>query len=628
MFGFIIMLIVGASLVFLVPSFIPQNFQSRVVNISIRSIGVMIIAFAIASTSYVHIGDGKVGHLFKKYIGSGLPGGRIIAVNGEKGPQSEVLPPGFHLRPLINLTHEVDTEKGEMSIEEGFVGVLSARDGAPLRPGQAFADPFPSETGYAMLDAETFLTKGGQRGPQVTVLTPGRYRLNRYLWDVRIEAAQEVSVGFVGVIKSNAHSAVDFGTLTATKPDNCRVIQHAKQDIQRLDAPIVPVGCIGVWQYSLQPGRYYLNPDAYKITQVDTRAQVWTYAGGYTRSIISLTVNSGGEIKQNRSDEKIPVTEKDADKAIFVKVEGWDVPLELRVVAQVSPEKAACVVASVGSLQDVEDRVLTPTIRAIARDVVGGSFVVTEPKLGEDGKPVVDEHGNVILVERVRSTQVLDLINQRPLIEGEMEKRVRPEGEKACIDIREVRLGEPAIPPELLVAVRREQLAGQLQKAFRQEKIAQDERITSEKAKATADQQANLVTAEIEVQRSQQTMLARENEGKGERAKLTEIAAGQREQQSVLGVDATVALRKYELLLDRVFTFADSHPEVITTAVANAHKFVPERVFTLGDGGTSGLSGPAAILGDLLSTGDKKAPTAIHLPSTAEPVERAERNPQ
>ena len=64
--------------------------------------------------------------------------------------------------------------------------------------------------------------------------------------------------------------------------------------------------------------------------------------------------------------------------AVFVKMEGWDVPLELRVVAQVSPAEASCVVAGVGTLRQVEDRVLTPSIRAITRDVAGGSYEITE----------------------------------------------------------------------------------------------------------------------------------------------------------------------------------------------------------------------------------------------------------
>ena len=123
------------------------------------------------------------------------------------------------------------------------------------------------------------------------------------------------------------------------------------------------------------------------VTDFDTRGQVLTYAGGYTRATISLTVNAAGDIEQNRTEEKVPENPDNADKAVFVKMEGWDVPLELRVIAQVSPEQAPCVVAGLGELKQVEDRVITPSIRAIVRDVAGGTYTVTEPKLdGSAGK--------------------------------------------------------------------------------------------------------------------------------------------------------------------------------------------------------------------------------------------------
>ena len=113
---------------------------------------------------------------------------------------------------------------------------------------------------------------------------------------------------------------------------------------------------------------------------------------------------------------------------------------------------------------------LTPSIRAITRDVAGGSYEITEARVDENGKPILDKDGKPIFVTVNRPTKVLDLINQRPLIEGEIERRIRPEAQKSCVTIREVRLGEPAIPPELLVAVRREQLATQLARAFVQER--------------------------------------------------------------------------------------------------------------------------------------------------------------
>jgi hypothetical protein len=73
-----------------------------------------------------------------------------------------------------------------------------------------------------MLDAEYFLTHNGQRGPQTTILTPGNYRLNAYLWDLSIYNAVDVAEGFVGVVKSNVIDSVHFGNLIAEKPASCR----------------------------------------------------------------------------------------------------------------------------------------------------------------------------------------------------------------------------------------------------------------------------------------------------------------------------------------------------------------------------------------------------------------------
>jgi hypothetical protein len=601
MVALLIGLAVGVIVAVVGPSLVPQQLRSAFVDSALRVVGLVIVALSIASTSFVHVPDGRLGQLFRVYGGGPLTEGRILAVRGENGPQARILSPGFHFWLLVNVLYEVDTGKQEVNIPKGRVGLLTAKDGAALRPGQAFADPFPASLSNKMLDAEAFLLNGGQRGPQLTVLTPGRYRLNRYLWDISEVDANQVKAGFVGVVKSNVHADIDFGTLKADKPAKCDLVATSRPDEKdKIEAPIVPVGCIGVWDKSLQPGQYYINPDAFVVTEVDTRAQVWTYGGGYRRAQISLTVDAKGEIVQNRSEVDVPQEKDHADRAVFVKMEGWDVPLELRVVAQVAPSDASCVVAGVGSLKQVEDRVLTPAIRAITRDVAGGSYEVTEARMDENGKPILDKDGKPIFVTVNRPTKVLDLINQRPLIEGEIERRVRAGAHKSCVTIREVRLGEPAIPPELLVAVRREQLAVQLARAFVQEKSSQEKRIDSEKAKATADQQSKLVESEINVQRSVQNAQAARNEGQGERDKLSLISEGQQKQVGVLGPEATVKLRQFELTLDTIAKFANAHPDVFKAALSNSQKFVPH--VQVGAGGADGVAGMLmAILGQSLS---------------------------
>src|SRR5262249_59180638 len=140
-------------------------------------------------------------------------------------------------------------------------------------------------------------------------------------------------------------------------------------------------------------------------------------------------------VTQRRDCEKIAQSAENADRAVFVKMEGWDVPLELRVVAQVSPTEASCVVAGVGSLKEVEDRVLTPSIRAIVRDVAGGTYDVEEAKTDENGRPIL-ENGRAVMQRVKRPTKGPDLIHQRPLPPGERERRIRPDAEKSDGTIR------------------------------------------------------------------------------------------------------------------------------------------------------------------------------------------------
>ena len=62
------------------------------------------IAFAAAvvlaaSSSFVIIDQDAVGHLKRVLWGANMKPGQIIAFDGEKGPQAEVLGPGFHVIP-------------------------------------------------------------------------------------------------------------------------------------------------------------------------------------------------------------------------------------------------------------------------------------------------------------------------------------------------------------------------------------------------------------------------------------------------------------------------------------------------------------------------------------------------
>ncbi len=608
----------------------PRETYTSIARNGIRFVGILIALLILASTSFVHIKADETGHVEKIYGIKSLKGGRIIAYEGEKGPQAEIMPPGFHIKPLLTVINNV-TKMKVVTIPVGRYGYLNAKDGLSLRAEQTYGD-FPTvtdkDTTALVSDAELYLKNGGQKGPQVAVLTPGTYRINRFLWDVTFEGDEhkvtEIEKGFVGVIKSNVRTAVSFGNLIANKPDDCterKVIVGEKSQgataSDMLAAPVVPVGCIGIWDKALNPGKYYINTHALRVTPIDTRVQTWEYIGGFTKRFISLEVAMDGTIKQSSREKEIATPNTAADPAIFVKVEGWDVPLELRVQVQVTPKNAPFVVASVGGLAEVEHRILTPAIRSIVRNVVGGTIHFQEPVLhssGEQkGEPVLDTETNKPKMRTVvRPTKVLDLIARRSVLETNIEEIIRRAGKNAGVDIKQVLLGEPAIPPELLVARQREQLAQQLQASYQQERLAQDERVKTEKARATADLQPTLVQAEIEVERAAKLAIARKHEGIGEQDRLTAIAAGQKAQTEVLGAEKVVALRRFELVVNKTFAFLEAHPEVLQAALSNAHKFVPETFFTV-SGGSNGndLISAAAILGKMLNPKGGQATNTI-----------------
>src|SRR5260370_7264508 len=110
-----------------------------------------------------------------------------------------------------------------------------------------------------------------------------------------------------------------------------------------------------------------------------TRVQSWEFKGGYNRRYIDLSLDQAGNLKQTERSKDVPVPQGSADPAITPFVEGWLVPLELRVLAQVTPDNAPFVVASVGGLPEIENNIMVPTTPPISRNF-----------LGAQGRPLLD----------------------------------------------------------------------------------------------------------------------------------------------------------------------------------------------------------------------------------------------
>ncbi len=550
---------------------------SRLTGSGLMFIGLIFLG----SSSFIFIDANKVGHLKLIYGFNNLPKGRIIAVDGQKGPQAEILGPGFHIIPFVRVLYDVE-QMNVITIRQGYYGEVTALDGARMPDGMFIAPAIEDSKIAEMLDAATFIKKGGYKGPQETVLKPGSYRINRYLFNVLSKPSNKtratiVPAGHVGVVKSNVMKP---GTICIEEKVTAASDRGKVQGA--LSVPLVPKGCVGIWREPLLPGAYYLNRQAYQVTLVDTRVKTWVYKGGYVKRLIDLQLDQKGNIRQSERTERQPVPKDAADSAVFVKVEGWDIPQELRVLVQVSPKNAPVVVGSVGGLEEIENRILTPVIRSIIRNVAGSEIEVPDPK--DKTKKIT------------RNTRVLDLLENRDALEQNIERLVKIEGLKAGVDIKEIRLGEPALPPELLVSRLRQQLADQLSITYSRETAAQEKRIETEQARSTANEQPRLVAAQIAVKVAKQREEERAALGRAERQFLEELARGQSAQANVLGQDRVALLQA----LDKLLGSLERKPEL----VALIGKLVPHTVVS---GSDSGLTGAAAVLGNALKGQQKPA---------------------
>src|SRR5438874_9157408 len=96
----------------------------------------------------------------------------FIKQGGVKGIQLRTLPPG--LWPIHPYLFRVSVAKTTV-IPQGKVGVIIAADGASLDPGRLLGKSVAGHLSFQ--NAELFVSAGGQRGPQVDILTPGTYRI-------------------------------------------------------------------------------------------------------------------------------------------------------------------------------------------------------------------------------------------------------------------------------------------------------------------------------------------------------------------------------------------------------------------------------------------------------------------
>ncbi len=428
-----------------------------------------------------------------------LPDGRLVALKGEAGIQADTLAPGIkfgywpwqyevQLRPFI-------------TIEEGSIGIVEARDGIPLSAGRVLARYVDCDS---FQNARAFLENGGERGPQITIIPPGTYRINTALFSVVQEAVTEIEDNMVGIVTTREGQPLRTGEIAGREIDNHNSFQDGQAFVanggykglqeqvilagryfinprfatvevkEMTTVPIANVGVVisyvgeagvdvtgesfrhgnlvkrgqkGVWVEPLDPGKYPINPYTLKVEIVPTANVVLNWATGKTEAHM---------LDKNLST----ITVRSSD--------GFTFNLDVSQIIHIPRTDAPKVIARFGNMMNLVTQVLEPTIGNYFRNAAQGS-------------------------------DVIDFLKGRQQRQADARLRIGEALQEYNVGAVDTLIGDITPPADLMKTLTDRKLAEQQKITYDTERMAEDTRKELQQARALADTQARVVDAERSV---------------------------------------------------------------------------------------------------------------------------------
>jgi uncharacterized membrane protein YqiK len=451
----------------------------------------------------VLIPQNSIGIVDKRYAVLGknrtLPEGQIVALNGEAGMQADTLAPGLHFF-LWPWQYKIKLQEF-LLVPQDSIGVVEARGGIPLTEGRVLGKRVECK---AFQDARAFLVGGGQRGPQITVIPPGTYRINTAVFSVTSAKVLEIPVNAVGVVTIKDGKPLNTGEIAGPEVKGHNSFQDAQAfidaggfkglqeqvmlagryfinpmfatvEIKTMTAiPIANVGVViayvgqpgrdvtgdgfkhgnlvgrgekGVWNEPLDPGMYPINPYTLRVELVPTANVVLNWADGKTEA-------------HNLDKDLSTITVRSSD--------GFKFNLDVSQIIHIPRSDAPKVIARFGSMVNLVTQVLEPTIGNYFRNAA-------------------------------QNSDVIDFLKNRQTRQAEARKSISDALQEYNVGAVDTLIGDITPPDELMKTLTDRKIADQRKVTFDSQRLAEDNRRELEKSKAMADTQASVVTAERSV---------------------------------------------------------------------------------------------------------------------------------
>ena len=579
--------------------------------------------YAVEVVRFLTVPQGQIG-VVEACDGKPLPIGRIVAreircdsfqdarsflqSGGERGPQMAVIASGTY---RVNTLLFKISVRDAITIPPGKIGIVEARDGKPLRDGRIIARQVECDSFQA---GQAFIDAGGERGPQMAVMSAGTYRINPFMFAVSLDDVVDVPDNKVGVVVTREGKPLASGEIAGAAVSGHDTFQNPQafvdaggskglqeqvllagryfinprfatvELVDMVEVPIAHVGVVisfvgkdgmdvtgdtfrhgnlvsqgekGVWVTPLDPGKYPLNPYTHKVCNVPTANVVLNWATGKTEA---------HKLDANLST----ITVRSSD--------GFKFNLDVSQIIHIPRNDAPKVIARFGGMSALVTQVLEPTIGNYFRNAA-------------------------------QSSDIIDFLKNRSVRQTEARQAISAALAEYNVGAVDTLIGDIVPPDQLMKTLTDRKLAEQERVTYETQRLAQTVRQELEQATALAATQAKVVDAERQVAiaefAARATVKSAEGEGQAKKINaeadanvLRTVGEAQAAKTKAVGeAEAEVIRRKIDSMEAANYAMV----QVADALAKSGTKLVPDIV--AGGGSANGGTLVDVLLGGLVRDG-------------------------
>lgn len=555
------------------------------VTIAAWIVGVIVaVVIVLKVLGFRVIRSDQVGIVEKWWSPKGSLKDSIIAMKGEAGYQPEVLRGGIHFRsPFMYRVRVMPL----ITIPQGKIGYIFARDGIPMQPQQTLGTVVESSN---FQDVRMFMANGGQKGPQRAIMREGTYALNLAQFMVITEShvyylpmgtkEEESSImsmatyltsvgGFtpvvlkgaedkVGIVTVHDGPSLPMGDIIAPPVADDAAQDFYHNNFQNPEAFLKAGGYRGRQYQVLTEGTYFINRLFATVELIDKTIVPIGYAGvvvsyyGPKGADVSGEEYRHGELVTNGfrgvwNDALMPgkyAFNLFAGKVILV-------PTTNIILKWIKGETGAhnfdANLAEIGLITKDAFEPSLPLSVVIHIDYKKAPLVIQRfgdisMLVNQTLDPMVSSY-----FKNVGQTKTLiELIQQRNEIQANSSEDMKERFGRYNLELEEVLIGTPRSPEgdtrieAILTQLRDRQIAFEKLETYQKQKVAADKERELKEAMAVAEQQTMLTQSEInikvqenqgraELQRAAQDAERVKTLARGDAEKVKTLAAGEAE---------------------------------------------------------------------------------------------------